>query len=537
MANGIWLITSGAYVGQELAAEFGLMPPSFLPVGTRRLYEYQLERMDRDRPIYLTIPETYDIPPEDRLRLSELGAVILGVPEGLSLGESIVFALNLIGGADQPIWILHGDTLIDGMPPLELDRIGIGISTEGYSWAEVDLEGDLIRGIETVPAGLPDERSRPIACGYFAFGHSLALIRGITRARGKFIAGVLDYNCFHQLHAAAVNSWYDFGHVQTFFRSRRMVTSARHFNSLRIDGRTARKTSQDVAKIRAEAAWLSSIPPALRIYSARLIDSGDAGPAHAFYETEYGYLPTLSELFTFGSLGPSVWSHVLKSCEDFLSESAAAKTEEAADPLLHELVVAKTLSRLRRFQDETGFNVDGMLRYHGRPLPSLNQMAQDLASQINFASGRSAHVMHGDFCFSNILYDSRVQRIHVIDPRGYVHPDQPSTSGDLRYDLAKLAHSIVGRYDQIIAGRYSLPPDDGNRFLIEFEQAPHHAWLETALERLSVDGVRAGGREVRALTVCLFLSMLPLHSDRPDRQRAFIANALRLYATLGDDGA
>jgi hypothetical protein len=26
--------------------------------------------------------------------------------------------------------------------------------------------------------------------------------------------------------------------------------------------------------------------------------------------------------------------------------------------------------------------------------------------------------------------------------------------------------------------------------------------------------------------------MLPLHSDRPDRQRAFIANALRLYAEL-----
>jgi hypothetical protein len=30
----------------------------------------------------------------------------------------------------------------------------------------------------------------------------------------------------------------------------------------------------------------------------------------------------------------------------------------------------------------------------------------------------------------------------------------------------------------------------------------------------------------------LFLSMLPLHADRPDRQGAFIANALRLFGDL-----
>jgi hypothetical protein len=160
------------------------------------------------------------------------------------------------------------------------------------------------------------------------------------------------------------------------------------------------------------------------------------------------------------------------------------------------------------------------------------QIAEDLAGQIDFRSGRRAHVMHGDFCFSNILYDSRVQRVRVIDPRGYVVANQPTTAGDLRYDMAKFAHSIVGRYDQIIAGRYSLDPPDGSRFFIEMEQAPHHAWLESSLADFSVDGVSAVGQEVRALTVSLFLSMLPLHSDRPDRQRAFIANALRLYAAL-----
>jgi hypothetical protein len=32
--------------------------------------------------------------------------------------------------------------------------------------------------------------------------------------------------------------------------------------------------------------------------------------------------------------------------------------------------------------------------------------------------------------------------------------------------------------------------------------------------------------------VLLFISMLPLHADRPERQTAFLANALRLYSQL-----
>jgi hypothetical protein len=39
-------------------------------------------------------------------------------------------------------------------------------------------------------------------------------------------------------------------------------------------------------------------------------------------------------------------------------------------------------------------------------------------------------------------------------------------------------------------------------------------------------------KEILAITIQLFLSMLPLHSDRPERQKAFIANAIRLNKKL-----
>ena len=38
-------ITSGEYVESELFAEFGRIPPAFLPVGNKRLYTHQISQL------------------------------------------------------------------------------------------------------------------------------------------------------------------------------------------------------------------------------------------------------------------------------------------------------------------------------------------------------------------------------------------------------------------------------------------------------------------------------------------------------------
>ncbi|WP_251821349.1 hypothetical protein [Campylobacter jejuni] len=37
------LITSAKYSSSDFTLEFGKIPPSFLPLGNKRLYEYQME--------------------------------------------------------------------------------------------------------------------------------------------------------------------------------------------------------------------------------------------------------------------------------------------------------------------------------------------------------------------------------------------------------------------------------------------------------------------------------------------------------------
>ena len=527
------LIMSGAVVGQELAAEFGPLPPSFLPVGVQRLYELQLASLGAERPVHLVLPETFIPPEHDTARLAALGVEVVPIPEGLRLGEAVTYALNAIGAGDVPVHLLHGDTLIL-QPPLDVhDQIVAGPRANEYAWAEIDADAaGRIRELVVTPAGEEGEEGRPIAAGYFAFASALDLLRSLTRCRGDFIAGLNHYISGREVRLAPTRDWLDFGHLTTFFQSRLAVTTARAFNTVRIDGLTARKSSDDADKMRAEAHWLQVAPPTVQIYSARLLGFG-LEQGRAFYETEYEFLPVLSELFVHGAVGRKPWLRILASCEEFLKALAAVRGEGSGDRALGRLAADKTLARLAAYARQSGQSVTAPMRYAGRQLPSLTEIAERLAPAMDLASGRFECAMHGDLCFSNILFDSRNRRIKTIDPRGAV-ADGPTLYGDLRYDLAKLAHSVVGRYDQIVAGRYRLERY-GADYELSFDPVACQPWLEGALGDLVVDGVGGLSEPVRAVMASLFLSMLPLHADRPDRQQAFIGNALRLYGEL--DGA
>ena len=53
------LIMSGSYVQQELGAEFGSIPPSFLPLANKRLFKHQVSLGHDGQAIYLVLPEDF----------------------------------------------------------------------------------------------------------------------------------------------------------------------------------------------------------------------------------------------------------------------------------------------------------------------------------------------------------------------------------------------------------------------------------------------------------------------------------------------
>ena len=127
--------------------------------------------------------------------------------------------------------------------------------------------------------------------------------------------------------------------------------------------------------------------------------------------------------------------------------------------------------------------------------------------------GSNSSVLHGDFCLSNILYDSRSNRLKVIDPRGISGDGEFTIYGDQKYDIAKLV-SFIGLYDLIIAGNYRIEVDSHGVKTIIFD-------LDNRMKRfknyLYLRFCKTSpSEEIMPLVILLFLSMLPMHADIPD---------------------
>ncbi|WP_438381069.1 capsular biosynthesis protein [Asaia sp. BMEF1] len=532
--TSISLILSGAFSNSEIIAEFGLLPPAFLPLGVGRLYDIQVQAL-RDsiqdaEPLYLTVPESFEVPAHDRRCLANKGVSLLSVPDGLSLGESLVYAINVVNAYAGGVRLLYGDTQI-GTIPSGFDVVAGHIEGDDYSWAAINHKNDEIVSLETIEAANEMDLDRPVACGYFAFSSGAEIVRMVSQARGDFIKGLNLYNRHLPLTLSWVDEWYDFGHLQTYFRSRRVVTTARVFNNLQITHNTVCKRSADTFKMSAEAEWFENVPPSVQPYTARLLEKHVDGPS-ASYTTEYQYAPNLAEIYVFGQIGRATWKKILASSIEFLEICTKTVGEAPREKYSRELMGKKSFGRLEQFARESGFDIERELTYKNRPTPSLLSIAYELERLIPISHEEPCTLIHGDFCFSNILYNSRNDRISVIDPRGYVFSGEREIYGDFRYDLAKYSHSVDGLYDFILAGRYDLTQRNAYDFELNFDVSPQRQWLQDSFADVTIAGASASGTDIRAIMISLFISMLPLHADRPDRQKAFIANALRLFTQM-----
>lgn len=515
------LITSAAFVDSEFRNEFGLLPPAFLPVGNRRLFEYQIKFLSGEfsgEQIYISVPSSYAISPKDLIYFKNHKIEIIQIEEGLTLSSSVAIAVNKMDASNGPLRILHGDTLLEKFP-VETDVLAVAKTQEDYQWEIEEVGADF----------------ESVWCGYFAFSDVKKISELLEFYRDSFSDAVKAYKAYKPMERYPATSWFDFGHINTFFQSRSNITTERSFNSLIIKNGCVYKTGEIESKISAEAAWYQKLPTSLRSYCPQLIDSGLNELKKPYYVLEYLALPPLNEVFVHGKNPVFYWGKIFSLCSNFLN---ACKSIELSPEHVNQVKLSskgmareKSAYRIEDFisgVDEIDW--DTPLAINEIDVPSLREIVQnclDLTEQTPVIPG----VLHGDFCLSNILFDSRLDRIKVIDPRGLNAFGEQSNYGDLTYDLAKLTHSIVGLYDFIIAGAYKLKTEfDGHRFKFNLEIYidKRISEIQTLFMQNHYLGLRPS--ELMPSVVLLFLSMLPLHSESRDRQLALLANALRLYS-------
>jgi hypothetical protein len=509
------LITSGEYVETELFAEFGRIPPAFLPVGNKRLYTYQIAQLaPHYADIWLTIPLDFELDEADRRYLVKHRVHVFRTAPGIPLGRAICAFLQATDHAGT-VDVLYGDTLIGDERFDGTDWLAVGDSDENYHWHhEVPKNGQ--------PGGT--------WTGMFSFSDARKLCRQLE-SENDFIAAVTSYGneVGHMAHKV-VRKWLDFGHIHTYFDSKREITTQRHFNQLRVADGVLTKSSTDTRKMQAEADWFEQAPAQIRPFLPNFIARNDAP---AGYQLEYLHLAALNELFVFGRLPERVWKKIFSACDAFLqTASRVPLPAPLPDDLAQSTYLVKTQERLAQFGHQTGISLEAPWTLNGVATPSLQAMAAQAADAV-LTHADAASFIHGDFCFSNILFDFRAGRLKIIDPRGIDCRGMPTPYGDLRYDIGKLAHSVLGLYDFIIAGFFSLSiRGQAVSFTVFADRAAPVKALFAQTEFL---GRRPASWDCYPVMLLLFLSMLPLHVDNPDRQHALMANCLKIYLEWKND--
>ncbi len=465
-------------------------------------------------------------------RYPEVEQVALG-ERGDTIGASTVAILGLCDEGSPTQFILS-DTLIDEDFPEEEDVILASpqvCMSRNRCLVLKDAQGH-VREVYNKDKGVLPE-GKEVLVGYYKLSDTRLLKRlamaQFSRGDFDFFRLLMLYNKERPILIKTTKHWYDLGTISGAVQARLGLFSTRKFNNLQVDAvrGTITKTSTRKQKLLDEANWYRSLPDELAVYAPRVFRVEEKEDSVSVEMEMYGY-PNLAESFLFGSGSFEDWHRIISALMD-----VHARLEQYTQPSdveeLKEIYISKTHKRLAEIpacaskvyamMQDDGMIINGR---HYRNFPLLREKLESAIKGLLNYDRRT--IVHGDYCFSNILFDPMHYIFKLIDPRGRFM--KQTIYGDPRYDIAKLRHSIVGRYDFITAGLYRLRETRNGAYEFYVSAPPAAAKLQESFDEMS----QAAGyclSDIRLIEALIFLTMIPLHRDDESRQQVFYLTAIQ----------
>ena len=544
MNSTVVLVPNWARLSPDMEAETGSKYAAFMPLGGVPLYKHIISLYQRDRHrvriVFLMAQDAsqFDIDP-----LENGWIEVIRLEGSTSIGETVLAGL-MEASSDNAVVVHMADTLleIEGVPLG--DAVYVQSRSDLYRWTSVSVDSKGCVKItsdrdEVGPCG-----PRPVCVGLFSFGDGKRLAAELAGAlergsygREPFFVALEEYSSSCPMDLRPIEHWMDCGHVDGYYESRLCYQNLRHFNTLSYDrarGWITKKSSNPEA-FRKQVRWFKQIPDEVAPFLPRVFGSSDG--SDPFITMELLSIPTLGDLFTSQRLNLGAWNDVVHSICCIQSCFAEKAVRNSLAPQLARAVyLEKTRSRLDEFAAQNPSARDYFV-CRGAEKWTIRRVLQTLASVVEHSGLLEIDELtpiHGDFCFSNLLYDCKVRLVKMIDPRGDF--GVPGVFGDRRYDLAKLAHSYAGKYDLIIADRFSVEVGAEGRLRIDKQTDDYYTRVQSIFDTILLPDMELR-KQVYTLQALLFLSMLPLHVDKPRRQLAMLATGLELYAQSREYGA
>ncbi len=330
------------------------------------------------------------------------------------------------------------------------------------------------------------------------------------------------------------NMFVDLSSFDEFIRYITSGFDARFFNSLEGDEYTVVKSSSNKEKIRNEYNFYYFLPGEMQHWFVQPYDYREDKDM-ASYTMERMHMTDLAVQYVHGALDLEEFEQILRQLFYFLKSRRTRKITEQEFRLQSEsLYLKKVMGRLETLKKSPYYEkMDQMIaagtEYSG--IAAVFSRYQELYEQIHvkYSFEPLSVVSHGDLCFSNILYQRHANILRMIDPKGA--GEEKDLWIDPWYDLAKLSHSICGRYDFFNSGLYQIRVDCDMRLVLqlEFQNQPYVQLFQKYLEKH-----RFSYPIVRLYEASLFLSMLPLHLDYPQKVFGFLLNGIEILEEVAE---
>jgi dTDP-glucose pyrophosphorylase len=467
----------------------------------------------------------------ERVYAGRLELKLEGLTESPSILTSLMAGLKA-SGAEGAVRIVLGDTLIRDSYQGAEDFVYVGEVKDSRRWCLV-VPSESGHIIEYLDKKSVSGASHQALAGYYHLHHGDELLacveKSIVEGQRELSFALRLYGERRPIVAKQVRDWYDFGHIDTIVDARRRLLRARSFNSLSVNPilNTITKVSKYDAKLQDELDWYLSIPDDLKVLAPRILSTEHHNGRIQIVQEYYGY-PTLAELYVYGEFDSETWASILRLVLRVHQEFQRYPGAISPDAL-EAMYFQKTWDRLALLKEQSADWHETLscsrITYNNRTLKGLYELREAVYSRVQLLrSNAPIAIVHGDYCFSNVLFDPNNQIIRLIDPRGRF--GVKGIYGDTRYDIAKLRHSIAGLYDFIMADMFELLEQDGvyhSKIYANDVCAAVASCFDSMIAQIGYDV-----SDVRFIEGLLFVSMIPFHDGHPERQKIMYLTGLAL---------
>lgn len=300
----------------------------------------------------------------------------------------------------------------------------------------------------------------------------------------------------------------------------------RHFNEIEFFDYSVKKTSSNKLKMRKEYQFSHLIPDVMKPWIATTFGYEET-ETNASYLMHRYRVANASLQWVHGAFDANTFSEFINQIFYFLSIRKKREISTLDSLKKAELLFLKKINeRAEEFLKlDSGEKINQLAASINQVLNLNNQIKRFSKLFLSHSKSISVNyevVGHGDPCLSNILYEKQHKIMILIDPQGAI--DDSGLWTHPYYDLSKLSHSILGDYDHINLGAYSLEftKNSGVELKIKFSSD------ERLMKSLFEKKIKESNYDLATLRLgeaSLFLSMLPLHIDNPNKALAFMVRA------------